>query len=416
MDANTTTAAAMLHHTGSQGIRQDDSELVRLFQLVRRYRRMIALVVALGTLSATVVAFMLPNEYSSTVNAVPPKRQQTGLESMVSGLSSALRDFGLTRLGGARPSSGGYDFIVVLQSRSLLDSLIERFDLVKAYEITDARSPDSARALARKELLDRYEIEIDAAGNYLITITDRDRYRAAAMANAVVEIANTIARELDVRENQVFLAGIQQRLDAALARMDALADSLEAVSRKTLMYSPLEQARAAASAIAEAKAQLLSQEIVLGVLQERYGDDDPATQQQRRVVESLRQKVQEAENRPGFVGNFSLREAPRAAYDYLRYYTELETMMKLKAAMLPTLEEVRTSLVRNTPSLYVLDPALPPIKKSSPQRSLIIGGAFIASTILALLLALVMDTLRKVREQLDRSSSSPAHEHGPTDQ
>jgi uncharacterized protein involved in exopolysaccharide biosynthesis len=148
------------------------------------------------------------------------------------------------------------------------------------------------------------------------------------------------------------------------------------------------------------------------VLQERYGDDDPATQQQRRVVESLRQKVQEAENRPGFVGNFSLREAPRAAYDYLRYYTELETMMKLKAAMLPTLEEVRTSIVRNSPSLYVLDPALPPIKKSAPRRSLIIGGAFVASAILALLLALVMDTLRKVKEQLDRPSSSSTREHG----
>lgn len=412
MDANTTTQPAVQPHADSQRARQDESELVRLFQLVRRYRRMIALVIALGTFSAAVVAFLLPNEYSSTVNAVPPKRPQTGLESVVSGLSSALRDFGLTRLGGARTSSGGYDFIVVLQSRSLLDSLIERFDLVKVYEITDARSPDSARALARKELLDRYEIETDAAGNYLITITDRDRYRAAAMANAVVEIANNIARELDARENQVFLAGIQQRLDAALARMNALADSLEAASRKTLMYSPLDQARAAASAIAEAKAQLLSQEILLGVLQERYGDDDPATQQQRRVVESLRQKVQDAENRPGFVGNFSLREAPRAAYDYLRYYTELETMMKLKAAMLPMLEEVRTSLVRNSPSLYVLDPALPAIKKSSPRRSLIIGGAFVASAILALLLALVMDTLRKVKEQLDRPSSSSTREHG----
>lgn len=408
MNTETLTQAAVLPHPGNERTRESDSELVRLFQLVHRYRRMIVLVVALGTLSAAVVAFFLPNEYSSTVNAVPPKRPQTGLESVVSGLSSALRDFGLTRLGGARTPSAGYDFLVVLQSRSLLDSLVERFDLVKVYEITDARSPDSARALARKELLDRYEIETDAAGNYLITITDRDRYRAAAMANAVVEIANNISRALDVRENQVFLAGIEQRLDAALARMDALADSLEAVSRKTLMYSPLEQAQAAASAIAEAKAQLLSQEIVLGVLQERYGEDDPATQQQQRVVESLRQKVLEAENRPGFVGNFSLREAPRAAYNYLRYYTELETMMKLKAAMIPTLEEVRTSLVRNSPSLYVLDPAVPPIKKSSPKRSLIVGGAFVASAILALFIALVMDTLRKVREQLDHTIAASA--------
>lgn len=397
-----------------------DAGLVRLYVIVRRYRRLITLCTVVGTIGAAIVAFLLPNEYESTVNAVPPKRPQTGLESVVSGLSNALRDIGLARLGGPRTTATGYDFMVVLQSRSLLDSLIERFDLVTVYEITDAKSQDSARAMARKELLDRYEVEYDAAGNYLITITDRDRYRAAAMANAVVDIANSIARELDARESQIFLTAIQQRLDAVLARMDAIADSLEAVSKKTLMFAPLEQAHAAATALAESKAQLLSQEIVLSVLQERYGDGDPATEQQRRIVESLRQKVSDAENRPGFIGNFSLREAPRAAYDYLRYYTELETMMKLKAAMLPTLEEVRTSLVRNSPSLYILDPAVPAWKKSSPRRSLIIGGALVASALLGLLLALVMDTFHHLRNQLDLRTvrgtiepSSSSTEHSP---
>jgi capsule polysaccharide export protein KpsE/RkpR len=374
-----------------------NTEFVRIYRLLQRYRRLIAIVTAVGTISAAVVAFVLPNEYASTVNAVPPKRPQTGMESMLGGLSSALRDFGLTRIGGTRTSAMGYDFMVVLQSRSLLDSLIDRFNLIEAYEITDARSLDSARQMAREELLDRYEVEMEGAGNYRITIVDRDRYRAAAMANAVVDIANSIARELERQENQNLLASIEQRLDAMLARMNASADSLAAVSKKSLMYAPLDQAHAAASAIAEAKAQLMSQEIVLSVLEERYGTGDPATEQQRRVVESLRQKLRDMEERPGFVGNFSLRDAPKAAYDYMRYYTELETMMKLKAAMQPTLEDIRSSLARYTPALYVVDRALPALKKERPRRSLIIGGAFISSVIIGLLLAMGIDLWRSIR-------------------
>lgn len=373
------------------------AELYRVVRLVRQYRRLILAVAAAGTIAALVVALLLPNEYASTVNAVPPKRPQTGIETMLGGISSALRDIGLTRIAGARTPAMGYDFMVVLQSRALLDSLIVHFDLIRAYEITDAMSLDSAMHRAREELLDRYEVELDGAGNYRITILDRDRYRAAAMANAAVTFANQIARDLERRENEVVLGGIQQRLDAALARMNMIADSLAAVSKKTLMYAPLEQAHAAASAIAEAKAQLMSQEIVLGVLEERYGADDPATQQQRRVVESLRQKLSDIERRPGFVGNFSLPDAPKAAYDYMRYYTELETMMKLKAAMLPLLEDLQSSLTRSSPALYVLDPAVPAYKKDRPRRSLIVGGAFVGSLLLGFVGAMILDQWRRMR-------------------
>lgn len=372
-------------------------ELVRFFSLLRQYRRLITLVVAIGTISAAVVALLLPNEYASTVNAVPPKRPQSGVESMIGGLSSALRDIGLTRIAGARATAAGYDFMVVLQSRSLLDSLIARFNLIEAYQITGAQSLDSARQMAREELLDRYEVELDGAGNYRITIVDRDRYRAAAMANAVVEIANTIARELEQQENQNVLNSIEQRLNLTLARMNSIADSLAAVSKKTLVYAPLEQARAAASAIAEAKAQLMSQEIVLGILQERYGSSDPATEQQRRVVESLRQKLSDMELRPGFVGNFALPNASKATYDYMRYYTELETMMKLRAAIQPTLDDLRSNLIRATPALYIVDAAQPALKKERPRRSLIVGGALVASAIVGILLAMGIDLWRSVR-------------------
>ncbi|MCX7930034.1 MAG: Wzz/FepE/Etk N-terminal domain-containing protein [Chlorobi bacterium] len=377
-----------------------EAEMVRFVVLLRRYRRLIALVTSIGTVAAAVVAFFLPNEYASTVNAVPPKRPQSGIETMFGGISSALRDIGLTRIAGTRTPAMGYDFMVVLQSRALLDSLIVHFDLIRAYDITDAKSLDSAMHLAREELLDRYELELDGAGNYRITIVDRDRYRAAAMANAVVTIANQIARDLERRENEVVLSGIQQRLDAALVRMNAVADSLAAVSKKTLMYAPLEQAHAAASAIAEAKAQLMSQEIVLGVLEERYGSNDPATEQQRRVVESLRQKVHDIEQRPGFVGNFSLNDAPKVAYDYMRYYTELETMMKLKAAMLPLLEDLQSSLTRSSPALYVVDPAVPAYKKDRPRRSLIVAGALVGSLLTAIVAGAMLDQWKRISARL----------------
>ncbi|MCS7000395.1 MAG: Wzz/FepE/Etk N-terminal domain-containing protein [Bacteroidota bacterium] len=409
MDSEQRTAPSVLQANGAAvGSAERGTEIAQFFLLARRYRKLIAAVASVGTVAAAIVAFLLPNEYASTVNAVPPKRPQTGMESVLGGISSALRDIGLMRVTPGRAAAMGYDFMVVLQSRSLLDSLIDRFDLITVYEITDAKSLDSARSMAREELMDRYEVELDGAGNYRITVIDRDRYRAAAMANAVVEIANNIARDLDRRENEVLLQGIQQRIDAMLARMNVVADSLSLVSRKTLMFAPLEQAQAAASAIAETKAQLLSQEIILTVLEQRYGNEDPATEQQRRVVESLRQKVNQLEQRPGFVGNFSLKDAPKAAYDYMRYYTELETMMRLKAAMAPTLEDIRSSLTRYSPSLYVVDAAIPAVKKERPRRLLIIGGALVSSAILGFIIAMLLDQWRTIRARLDGMGDASA--------
>lgn len=382
-------------------------DVARFLMIVRRYRTFIVTFVALCTFASGVIAFVLPNEYASTVNAVPPKRPQTGMESVLGGISSALRDFGLMRLGTPRSgTAAGYDFMVILGSQSLLDSLIRRFDLVRAYDITDAKSHDSAMAMAREELLDRYEIEFEGAGNYRITILDRDRYRAAAMANAVVEIANNIAQDLDRRESEVLLSTVQSRLEGLVQRMNVAADSLTAVSGKSLMFAPLEQAQAAAKALAEVKSQLAMQEIVLEVLQQRYGEEDPATRQQQSIVETLRQKLSDMEQQPGFVGNFPLRQAPRAAYDYLRYYTDLEALMKIKAAMLPALEEIRQSLGRYTPALYVVDPAVPAYKKAKPMRSVIIGTTFVSSVIVAVVLAIALENWRTVRRYLDASSSS----------
>ena len=81
----------------------------------------------MGIVVSVILSLMLPNWYMATTNVVPPSQDDSGLSSAVSGISSALREFGLSKLSG---SSGGetYSFIVILQSRTVVDSMIKHFN------------------------------------------------------------------------------------------------------------------------------------------------------------------------------------------------------------------------------------------------------------------------------------------------
>ena len=95
--------------------------------LIFRNKWFVILFTIIATGISTGVAFYLPVWYKSTINVVPPKNPADG-DGMGSGISSALKDFGLTKLGGAKGES--YSFTVILNSRTVIDSLIRILSLI----------------------------------------------------------------------------------------------------------------------------------------------------------------------------------------------------------------------------------------------------------------------------------------------
>lgn len=326
-------------------------------------------------IGAYIYSLSLPNYYKSTVNCVPAAVEQGMMGAAAGGLSSALKDFGLNKL--TQGGGTSYEFIVVLFSRQIRDSMIKKFNLVDEYKMQG--EPMQA---VRDMFDDNLEVNLRAEGNYEISIWSLDPRKSVAMCEAFVEYANQVANGIYRKDALKTTTYMTERVIMIDSVLNSLTAALQKYSKDYLMFNPEAQATASAAALTEVRTNLLQQQTVLGLLQRSYGEADPQSRAQAKVVEQLEQQYQDFTNKPGYVGDFSIREAAGVGAGYMRLIAEFEAHAKLKAFILPTLEQARLDQQKNTPSLIIVDDAVPMEKKDRPKRSLIAAGSALGSSIL----------------------------------
>ncbi|MFN4770299.1 MAG: hypothetical protein ACK5JL_09765 [Candidatus Kapaibacterium sp.] len=343
--------------------------------------------------SAIAIVLIMPNYYTASLSAVPPRKSVSALDAAVSSVSSTLREFGLSKLGGKRGDS--YDLIVLLQSRQVKDSVIKKFDLARVYDL-----PDTAMFAIREEFEENIAINVEVEGNYTVTVDDTNPQRAADIANYMVAVTNQLSQRLDKRETEILYRQFENRMKQTDSSIQVAQDSLAHYTKENLVFSPLDQVKVAAQALGELKAGIMKQEIVISYMEESYGKDDPLTVREKGILEELKKKLNNSMQQPGLVGNIALADAPKAAVPYMEYYGQLEALLKVKAFLVPSFDQVKLDLTKETPSLYVLDDAVPPQKKSRPKRSLIVGSAVLAAEALWIIFILIGYQLRIVSQKL----------------
>ncbi|HOM04682.1 MAG TPA: Wzz/FepE/Etk N-terminal domain-containing protein [Candidatus Kapabacteria bacterium] len=366
-----------------------------LTALLFKYKKIIIATIIASAIISTAVAFLLPVWYTASTNVVPPQTSMTGLESAMGNISSTLRDIGLARVGGS--SSSGYSLTVILLSRSVKDSMIKKYDLRKVYKMENDKYEDLL-----KEFESNLDVTYDKEGNYVISITDRDPNRAAQMANDYVQIANHFAAELFKKESNFNRLYMEQRVKSIDSTISALSHELGTLSQQSLMFSPEEQARAVSQAIVELKAQVYQTEIEYDLLRTTFGENDALTQVKKKILEETRKKLNEAMNKPGFAGNFKIDESGRIGIEFTKLLTEIEALSKAKAYLVPLYEKLRLDEVKNIKTLYVLDEAVPPTKKSKPKRVLIVAGSVLGSFVLVVLLILLVHNYIEFRNKYQK--------------
>jgi capsule polysaccharide export protein KpsE/RkpR len=357
------------------------------------WRFIVLMTTVAASVSAAVAFLLLKNEYKATVNAVPPRRTGSVLDNLSGNISSTLKDFGLTKLTGGK--SDGYTQAVILESRRMQDTLIKLFQLAKEYDIHDTNMID-----LRKELSEHLSISIEDEGNYTVSVWHTNPAVAAQMANKVIELGNYFATEIFQAEARVALHLLEKRYALDVENLERSRDSLLRFSRRYKLFSPLDQAKGAASALAELRLQRYKQELAADMATTVYGAQDPYTQAQRRLLEQITTQQQRAESQPGLAGDFALAGAGSdIALEYARLLADVEVAMRIKSILLPMIEQARQDVERTQPALYVLDPAVAPNKKDRPKRALIVGGIALGTLVLSAFFVLLRDKFLALRTQ-----------------
>ena len=373
---------------------KEEFSSVLIYAMLWRHRWLIISATLLAAIIASVISVLfLENEFKSTTNVVPPQSGD-GIENALGSISGTLKDIGLTKLSGSGGNS--YDFIVILESRSVKDSIIKEFNLAKVYDI-----PDTLMSLVRDRFNLNLEINYEREGNFTISIWDTDKYRAAKMANRYIEIANNLAIQIYREEVNLNNQNMIHRLYSTDSTIKAISDTLEKFSRRTGMFYPTEQASALSQSIADLKSEEIKYEMLYDYYSKLYGADDYMTQSVKGFKDNMTAKLKEVKTKPGFAGNFSLNEAAGEGIEFMRLYAELETYTKVKSFMLPMIEKSKLDETKKMKNLIVLDYAIPSDRKDRPKRSMIVAGSTFGAFALIIFIILIINSLRNIKRKIN---------------
>ena len=353
-------------------------------RLLWRSRRFLGCVAGAGLLLSTLMAFLIPNRYKSVARLIPPDNpSNTGLAQAAVALGGGTAGLGgiVSELLGQKNSS---DFLVaILSSRTVADTLIQKFDLRKVYgapRMEDARTDLEAQ---RTFLVDRKSQIIT------ISVTDESPQRAAAMAQAYVEELNRTVAEVSTssaRRERIFLEG---RLQAVNQDLEAAEKEFSQFSSRNAAIGIKEQGKAMVDAAAPLQGQHIAARSGPEGLRQLDADSNAR-------VRALQARVAELESQLAKVGgkdeSASLEKAtqddalypwigklPLLGVSYADLYRKTKAQETLFDALTQEYELAKVQEAKEIPTVKVLDPPNLPEKKSFPPRlSLMLLGTVLA--------------------------------------
>jgi len=364
--------------------REDEIDLTELFRALSRRRRLILGITAASAAFAVVVSLMLPVYYKAETRILPPQDKGSNLAAQLMGQAGGL----IALAGGAAGvKSQGELFVAMTKSRTVLDRMVDRFDLMKLYK-------GKYREDARKNLVEVLKVlEDKKSGIISLTVEDREPKRAADMANAFVEELKSLAGGLAISEagqRRMFFEDQLRQTKESLSRAE---EDIKGFQQQTGMFQVDAQARAIIEGIARLRAGIAVKEVEAKVLRSFATAQNPDLQRVEEEVRALRIELEKVETSKGsgFDPLMSSGRVPEMGTEYLRKLRQLkynETLFELlsKQFELAKLDEARDAVV-----IQVIDRAIPPERKSRPKRSLIVVLATAAMLFLSVFIVLLLE-------------------------
>lgn len=366
-------------------------DAIAVLQVLANHKMRILQITLAAALLALIVALLLPKMYTASTTVLPPQQSESTLTAML-GQLGPLAELGSENLGLQKPDDL---FVAMLQSRTIEDRLIDRFDLRRVYWVKQYRQ-------ARKTLESRSDILAEKEGLISIAVSDRDPARAAALANAYVEELRRLNGNLAVTEAGQRRVFYQQQLDGEREALNQAEAALKQVEENSGLVQPDAQGKAIVSAVADMRAQVAIHEVQLQAMRTYATASNPDMKRAQQELAGLRAQLAKLERNTSELGNGNLqvptRQLPAVELEYLRRLRDVKYHEALYDFLSKQLEAARIDEAKNAILVQVVDKAVIPERKSSPRRALIVLVTAAVAFLLACMAALVTETLRRKQE------------------
>ena len=352
-----------------------------------KWRKFIVLNFVIVCVLALILSFILPKWYTARTTVLPPEEQTMGI-----GLPSMLANLSLGSVGFPGITTPGAIYVAILESRTVRERVIQKVDLMRIYKSKNMEE-------AVKKLSKKTDIEISEEGVVELRATARNPQRAADIANSYVAELDKKNTELNVaqaKDNRVFLEERLAENKEALSKAEEDFRNFQEVHKAIALP---EQTAAAIEAAAGVIGEMQMLEVKRDVLLATMKPTNPNVMQIQTEIEALRKQLdrmefgadeeldtmntQAMDRRKEIYVPFS--EVPSVGLELARLTRELKIQEVIFELLTSQYEQAKIQEAKDTPTVQIIDRAVPPQKRSKPVRSVIVlfgGGLSIVLSII----------------------------------
>jgi len=376
----------MSQETGKKQVKFSD-----YIYILYKWRKLLFINMFLIVALATVYSFLIPKKFKATSIVMVSQNNSdnmSGLSSLIGG--GGFGSVGAQLFGKTSPSQ---DIIFgILKSRTSLTNVINKFDLMKYYGIDDGNIDKALKTFSN-------DIAFEPTDNGMIEVSaiNEDPYLSSKIANYFVQIADSINIELNIeqaRNNRIF---IEQRYLKNISDLRKAEDSMYNFQKRYGIYAVPEQLEASVKMAAQIESNFVQQELLADLLEQQFGNKFPLYLETVKQLEFLKEKVMELKKSSelSYPSNvlFPFSKIPDISLNYFRMFREIEIQSKIMEFVLPMYEQAKVDEQKSTPSLIILDEAVPPQLKYSPKKAFIILVFFFLGLFIHLPLVFIGDRI-----------------------
>ena len=325
-----------------------------------------------------IFSFILPKTFTAVAVLMPPGSQQD--ISILNAFSDSELPFGGLI---SKTEEEAMKLIAILKSRTVMETIIKKYNLIEFYKAENIEE-------ALESLADHVSLEIEEEGTLSIKAHvstgwlhyDKDELKVRELS---AEIANEFVNQLDIVNKRLqtekavhqrkFLG---ERYGENLMDLIKAEEKLKQFKENHNIISIESQTRTAIESAAALKNQILINEVQKGVVSRKLKLNHPEIIGIEDEIRELTVKLHEIEygrdTSENVRGNLFLvlSEIPQIDADLMRLTREVDIQSTLFIYLTQQYEDAKIQEAKNTPTIQLLDPAVTPIKKSSPKRLLMV--------------------------------------------
>lgn len=399
---------------------ENEINLFEVLNLFAKYKVFIIGITIAGTLATAVYNILQPNSYTGTATLIPVESGGPG------GLSALLGSVG-GDLGSLATSAGlggketADKFVTLLQTRTMHEKIIKDLVLAPVLLGTDEieRSAQGEWIYSMQDAVSamrkRVEVKHDKKqGIVLVSFTTEDPLLSAKVANAYVTELDLYLKHNALstsKKNRLF---VEKQLEQAKREMAEHETALKNFQQKNQLVSLDAQAEASVQAYSDLKSKLIAGEIELTLLRKSSFEGDPRATLKEQEIAELRKQIKKIEQGGEQGPAISFAKAPDLGLNVARLKRELLVREKVFELLTQQYELARIQEAQEDISFQVLDPAIPPEKKSGPKRATNTLIALMVSAVLGVLMVLTYEFLLSYRDEKTASRQGlPAPDQSP---